>query len=263
MCSCSLHKPNLPNTGIQTHRILSCVRKQLLTRIVSWTPLRHSYTCCCSNPKLWTHQQHSTLPFNHTNYTKMFFTSPTSNITPASVSVAMSRSDSRDSSTSTSSYTSQPLYFSYSPSSTSYRSNSITSMGRESFSSGWLPSPYRSCMMHSSSSSQGYEFSSSNSYISDDDLLALVDLAMPPIEQIPTISSQTRPQPPKREMTTEEQIAMLRDMQDREQAQQQQQRQRAQQQRTVRFATEQRKPRRSSNMSTRRTTTATTSTRRS
>lgn len=185
----------------------------------------------------------------------MFYSSPVSNITPAQVSVAMSRSDSRDSSASTSSFTSAPMQVSYSTSPMTYRSSSGSFSGRDSFSSGWLPSPYRSCMMHSSSSSQGYETSSSNSYISDDDLLALDNLAMPPVEHIPSITSAPRQQQqPKREMTTEEHIAMLRDMQEREQSQLQQQRQRAQQQRTVRFAADQRKPRRSSNLSQRRGT---------
>ncbi|KAK6375200.1 hypothetical protein LTR64_003319 [Lithohypha guttulata] len=164
------------------------------------------------------------------------------------MSTAMSRSDSRDS-TSSDYFTSAPMQVKYSQATTS-----STRMPRDSFSSGWLPSPYRSCMSHSSSS-QGYDSSSSSSYISDDDLLALDDLAMPPIEHIPSVTSA--PQQPKHEMTTEEHIAMLREMQDREQAQNQQQRQRAQQQRAVRFATEQRKPRRPSNLSQRRNTSQT------
>jgi len=108
-------------------------------------------------------------------------------------------------------------------------------------------------MMHSSSSSQGYDASSS--YISDDDLLALDNLPMPPIEHISSPTSGSSQEQPKREVTTEEQIAMLRDMQEREQAQLQQQRQRAQQQRNVRFATEQKKPRRPSNLQRRSTAT--------
>ncbi|KAK5947473.1 hypothetical protein PMZ80_001623 [Knufia obscura] len=163
----------------------------------------------------------------------------------------MSRSDSRDSTKSTSSFTSAPMQTSYSTSPATFQSSSSaqtssTRMQRDSFSSGWVPSPYRSCMMHSSSSSQGYE-SSSSSYISDDDLLALDSLPMPPVEHIPSPTSAPQQEQPKREMTTEEQIAMLREMQEREQAQLQQQRQRAQQQRAVRFATEHKKPRRPSN----------------
>lgn len=189
----------------------------------------------------------------------MFFTSPTSNITPPLVSTAMTRSDSRDSTTSTYSFNTAAMHVSYSTSPSTYRSSSqvttsSTRASRDSFSSGWLPSPYRSCMTHNSSS-QGYE--SSSSYISDDDLLAIDELTMPPVEYIPLITSapQQSVQQSKREMTTEEHIAMLREMQEREQAQVQQQRQRAQQQRTVRFAAEQRKPRRSSNLSQRRSTT--------
>jgi len=109
--------------------------------------------------------------------------------------------------------------------------------------------------MQHSSSSQGYD-SSTSSYISDDDLLALEDLALP-IERIPNLTSAPRSeQQQKREMTTEEHIAMLREMQEREQAQMQQQQRRAQQQRAVRFATEQRKPRRPSGLSQKRNTTA-------
>lgn len=187
----------------------------------------------------------------------MLYSSPTSNITPALVSIAMSRSDSRDSTTSTSSFSSAPMQTSYSTSTATYRSSSSaqtcsTRMQRDSFSSGWIPSPYRSCMMHSSSSSQGCD--SSSSYISDDDLLALDNLPMPPIEPISSPTSPPRHEQPKRELTTEEQIAMLREMQEREQAQLQQ-RQRAQQQRTVRFATEHKKPRRPSNLSRRSTAT--------
>lgn len=184
----------------------------------------------------------------------MYFTSPTSNISPALVSTAMSRLDSRDSTTSVSSFTSPPMQVKYSTSPATYRSNTSATTSpsaRGSFSSGWLPSPYRSCMIHSSSS-QGYE--SSSSYITDDDLLALDALAMPPVEHIPSVSPAPQQQT-KREMTTEEHIALLREVQEREQAQlQQQQRQRAQQQRAVRFATEQRKPRRPSTLSRRSTT---------
>jgi len=78
---------------------------------------------------------------------------------------------------------------------------------------------------------------------------------MPPTEHIPSPTSAPREEQPKREMTTEEQIAMLREMQEREQAQLQQQRQRAQQQRSVRFVTEHKKPRRPSNLQRRSTAT--------
>lgn len=190
----------------------------------------------------------------------MYFASPVSNITPALVSVAMSRSDSRDSRTSSSSFTSAPMQVTYSTSPSTYRSNSSTQTSctrthRGSFSSGWLPSPYSSCMMYRSTSSQGHESPPTSSYISDDDLLALEDLDMPPIEHISNPTSAPRQdQQPKREMTTEEHIAMLREMQEREQAHSQQQRQRAQQQRVVRFAAELRKSRRPSGLSQRRST---------
>lgn len=186
----------------------------------------------------------------------MYYTSPISNISPALVSVAMSRSDSRDSTTSNVSFTSAPMQVSYSTSPMFCRSQSSIGFAsirttRESFSSSWLLAPYSSCQLHRSSSSQGSDASSS--YISDDDLLSLDDLVMPPIEHIPSVTSA--PQQPTEEMTTEEQIAYLREQQDREQAQMQQQKQRAQQQRAVRFAAEQRKPRRPSNLQRRSTNT--------
>ena len=178
---------------------------------------------------------------------KMFFASPTSNISPALVSVAMTRSDSRDSQTSLSSFSSQTTQIMFNSIPSTYRSNSScqtssTRLRRDSLSAGWIPSPYRSCMQHSSSS-QGSDYSSVSSYISDDDLLALDDIALP-IERISNPTSAPR-QESRREMTTEEHIAMLREVQEREQAQMQQQR-RQQQQRVVRFASEQRKPRRPS-----------------
>ncbi|KIX04362.1 uncharacterized protein Z518_05230 [Rhinocladiella mackenziei CBS 650.93] len=166
----------------------------------------------------------------------MFFSSPTSNITPAMTSVAMSRSDSRDStsSTNTTSYAPTSAYsalLSASPTSawpTSHalaRSDSNTSttpsqssqtssvaMRRDSSNSAWLPSPYRSCM-----SSFGSE---PNSYLSDDDLLCPAEEMKLPIETIPTLA-------PKKELTTEEQIALLRELQERESASNHQQQQQA------------------------------------
>ncbi|KIW11849.1 hypothetical protein PV08_09122 [Exophiala spinifera] len=172
----------------------------------------------------------------------MFFSSPTSTITPAMTSVAMSRSDSRDSTTSNSCYN----YTSYAPTSAysallsasptsswpssqglvrsdSNASSTVTShpssvaMRRDSSNSSWLPSPYRSCM-----SSFGAEPSS---YLSDDDLLCTPESL--PIETIPAVT------PPKKELTTEEQIAFLRDLQEKEAASQQQAGSRR---KTVRFA---------------------------
>ncbi|KAI1624797.1 hypothetical protein EDD37DRAFT_362727 [Exophiala viscosa] len=164
----------------------------------------------------------------------MYFSSPTSNITPAMTSVAMSRSDSRDSTASNTSH----IYTIYAPNSaysallsasptsswpishTLTRSDSDVSTGtlsqslsfsqagsvamrRDSSNSSWLPSPYRSCM-----STFGSEPSS---YLSDDDLLCTPE-SLPPVEAIPALSS------PKKELTTEEQIAFLRELQEKEAA---------------------------------------------
>ena len=190
----------------------------------------------------------------------MYYSSPISNISPALVSVAMSRSDSRDSTMSQDYFTSAPMQISYSTSPMTCRSNSaitITSSrtSRESFSSPYFSAPYSSCQLHRSSSSQGSD-SSSSAYVSDDDLLSIDDLIMPPTEHIPSVTSapQYNAQD-KPELSTEEQIALLNAANDREQAQIQQQRLRAQQQRAVRFAAEQRKPRRPSNLQRRSTAT--------
>ncbi|OAL21412.1 hypothetical protein AYO20_11377 [Fonsecaea nubica] len=155
----------------------------------------------------------------------MFFSSPTSNITPAMTSVAMSRSDSRDSTTSntysyapTSAYTalvcasptsawpsSQALARTDSTASNSTSSSQTQSiaMRRDSSNSTWMPSPYRSCM-----SSFGAE---PNSYLSDDDLLCPAEDLSLPVETIPALA-------PKKELTTEEQIAFLRELQEKEAA---------------------------------------------
>ncbi|KAJ9626116.1 uncharacterized protein PV06_05076 [Exophiala oligosperma] len=171
----------------------------------------------------------------------MFFSSPTSTITPAMTSVAMSRSDSRDSTNSSSCYnytsyapnsaysallsasptsswpSSQGLTRSDSNASTTNSQPSSVAMRRDSSNSSWLPSPYRSCM-----SSFGAEPSS---YLSDDDLLCTHESL--PIETIPAVT-------PKKELTTEEQIAFLRDLQEKESAHQQQPESRRN--KTVRFA---------------------------
>ncbi|OQV05044.1 hypothetical protein CLAIMM_09842 [Cladophialophora immunda] len=153
----------------------------------------------------------------------MFFSSPTSNITPAMTSVAMSRSDSRDSTSSntysyapTSAYTalvcasptsawptSQALARTDSNASNSTSSSQTQSiaMRRDSSNSTWMPSPYRSCM-----SSFGAEPSS---YLSDDDLLCSAEDLSLPVETIPALA-------PKKELTTEEQIAFLRELQEKE-----------------------------------------------
>lgn len=171
---------------------------------------------------------------------KMFFSSSTPTITPAMTSVAMSRSDSRDSTTSNSCYnytsyapntaysallsasptsswpSSQGLVRSDSNASTTTSQPSSVAMRRDSSNSSWMPSPYRSCM-----SSFGAEASS---YLSDDDLLCTPESL--PIETIPAVT-------PKKELTTEEQIAFLRDLQEKEAAHQQQAESRR---KTVRFA---------------------------
>lgn len=162
----------------------------------------------------------------------MYFSSPVSNITPAMTSVAMSRSDSRDSTSSNTSYnyaiyapnSAYSALLSASPSSSWPMSHTLTrsdsdvstgtnsqsfsqpssvAMRRDSSNSSWLPSPYRSCM-----SSFGSEPSS---YLSDDDLLCTPE-ALPPVETIPALSA------PQKELTTEEQIAFLRELQEKEAA---------------------------------------------
>ena len=167
--------------------------------------------------------QHS---HSHPHTAKMYFSSPTSNITPAMASVAMSRSDSRDSTASATNYfsshaptsayhallsasptsswqQSQPLARTDSNTSTIASQTQSVAMRRDSSSSSWMPSPYRSCM-----STFGVEPSS---YLSDDDLLCCADDLNLPIETIPALT-------PQKELTTEEQIALLRELQEREAA---------------------------------------------
>jgi len=64
---------------------------------------------------------------------------------------------------------------------------------------GWFPSPYRSCLSNAALEE------STTSYLSDDDLLYLP----PPAQDIPT----SRP-----ELSTEEQIALLREQAEKEEA---------------------------------------------
>src|SRR5277367_123274 len=148
-----------------------------------------------------------------------FFSSPTSNILPstfAPASVAMSRSDSRDSATSTTSYThhhswdirprsspSAAYSSNASPSprahETSHRRASSSSSSSSCSAAGWTPSPYRSCLTHVEDSS--------SSYLSDDDLLDLPTLEVDLIES-----------PVQKELSTEEQIEMLRAYREREEA---------------------------------------------
>jgi len=173
----------------------------------------------------------------------MFFSSPTSTITPAMTSVAMSRSDSRDSTGSNTCYNytscapnsaysalvsaspssswpiSHTLMRSDSDASTATSQPSSVAMRRDSSNSSWMPSPYRSCM-----SSFGAEPSS---YLSDDDLLFTTESL--PVESIPTVA-------PKKELTTEEQIAFLRDLQEKEAAHHQQHSESSSKRKVVRFA---------------------------
>ena len=138
-------------------------------------------------------------------------------------SIAMSRSDSRDSTSSAICYStrvsttaysaltsasppstwlqSHPMARTDSNTSTTLSQTQSISMRRDSSNSSWMPSPYRSCM-----SSFGVE---PNSYLSDDDLLCC-DLNVP-IENIPALA-------PKKELTTEEQIAFMRELQEKEAA---------------------------------------------
>lgn len=142
-----------------------------------------------------------------------FFTSAYSNISPPATSFDMARSSSRESATYTCAYASlsTPLSRTSSSSSTMYSSHgaaptshpTATAMRRSSSSSSsqttWLASPYRSCLNSTTTASEP------SSYLSDDDLLSLSI----PVETIPT---------PKRigDMSTEEQIAHLRELQDKE-----------------------------------------------
>lgn len=169
----------------------------------------------------------------------MFFSSPTSNITPALTSTAMSRSDSRDSTTSYTSAFSYPqnayssLAMSTSPSwrttshplartdsSSTTQSSTYSVLTRRDSTSTWLPSPFKSCI-HATPEEP-------SSYLSDDDLLFLCnnDENPLPVESIPNL------EPAKKELTTEEQIAMLRELQSHESLHREERR------KVVRFAAE-------------------------
>lgn len=164
-----------------------------------------------------------------------FFTSPTSSITlppvphpsPAYTSTAMSRSDSRDSTTSNTSFisTSSDTYhhntsaawdISLRPRSSSSMCSALSER-RDSSSSasgntaGWLPSPYRSCQLRSGSFT-----SEPSSYISDDDLLCISPDGEDQDDRA-TMAPTSIPSE-RRELTTEEQIAIIRAQRDREDA---------------------------------------------
>ncbi len=156
-----------------------------------------------------------------------FFTSPTSNILSTSyTSCAMSRSDSRDSATSTSStaWDIRPI----SSSSAYEHTHNAFPIHHRTFSSSsasslpWTPPPYRSCLAATTTSA-----SEPSSYLSDDDLLYLSDVHDDEVLEAPV----------QKELSTEEQIEMLRQYRQREEAQLhlQQQKKRA---RVVRFAGE-------------------------
>lgn len=146
-----------------------------------------------------------------------FFSSPTSNILPstfAPASVAMSRSDSRDSATSNASSTAHCAWdmrprsspaFSSQPSPhnshkhTHRRTSSCSSSSSSSATAAWTPSPYRSCLSQIEDSS--------SSYLSDDDLL-----------DIPNLDVDLIDSPIQKELSTEEQIEMLRAYREREES---------------------------------------------
>ena len=170
-----------------------------------------------------------------------FFTSPTSTIATAQEDLSAPRMTRTASSSSTSSttssaslYLSSPFVSATRPSSSASFSSSywsspststasspstsyVTATGSTSrpshhrhMSNGtsYLPTPYRSSLMHSSSASSPSprvrQQQEASSYISDDDLLALDFEPLPPPSQINT------------HMTTEEQVAAVRDQVERE-----------------------------------------------
>ena len=142
----------------------------------------------------------------------VFFSSPFSSISPPSTSFDMARSSSRDSAISTSYYcpTSNPM--SRCSSATSSTSHQPISMRRTSSASSsqstWIASPYRSCLNRGAS----VDAQQPTSYLSDDDLLCL----SLPVESIPNPCLKKTE---RKEMTTEEQIEHLRELQAQEERQ--------------------------------------------
>jgi hypothetical protein len=142
----------------------------------------------------------------------VFFATPYSNISPPSTSFEMARSSSRDSTLSTSHYypTSQPM--SRCSSSNSYMASQPTSapMRRTSSSSSsqstWIASPYRSCLNRGTS----FGPEEPSSYLADDELLCLSSF---PVESLPNPCLKKAE---RKEMTTEEQIQHLRELQEQE-----------------------------------------------
>ena len=167
----------------------------------------------------------------------VFFSTSYATISPPSTSFDMARSNSRDSTMSTSHFypTSHPMSqcssaaysIRYQPTSVSMRRTSSSSSSQSS----WSASPYRSCLNRSASCEEA------TSYLSDDDLLNLSI----PVESIPN------PCIKKTELSTEEQIARLREQQQAEEQRQRRdsgyQSHSASRRKTVRFEPEvQRKP---------------------
>lgn len=152
----------------------------------------------------------------------MYFSSPTSNILSTSyTSAAMSRSDSRDSATSTDSSIFPSATSSWSigrPHTSACDAPSRASHHRtfSSSSSSWTPPPYRSCLAQA----MACVASEPSSYLSDDDLLYLSDDNGIADSSAPT-TDVINAHPAQKELSTEEQIEMLRQYRQREEAQNQ------------------------------------------
>jgi hypothetical protein len=177
----------------------------------------------------------------------VFFSSPYSNISPPATSFDMARSSSRDSTTSTPHYypTSHPMSRTSSTSSYLQQQTSLPMRRTSSASSSqstWIASPYRSCLNRGAT----YGLEEPSSYLSDDDLLCIPGL------QVTSVPHSCLKKPEPKEMTTEEQIEYLRDLQEREEREQKQRHpshssDSRRNLKTVRFEPEvQRKPRRPS-----------------
>jgi len=227
-----LHPINNPQTAAVKTTISDPINQHLCVADIQ-SVASNRKTFVCHNRTTQIHELHSKLepsPLqrhrhirNMSKYSsRLFYTSPYSNISPPATSFDMARSISRDSTASTSSqYHSTSVYTSLVTSHPlSHTSSSISSihhtaspssqptsapMRRTSSSSSqstWIASPYGSCLTPTQQQTP-------TSYLSDDDLLCLGL----PIETIPNPTVQ------RKEMTTEEQIKYLRDLQAQEEQQ--------------------------------------------